>query len=227
MGCIISFMNSISNIHNYFIIHRATSLQHPLLYFLDKPVIRIEKVTAGNVKPNQPYSIELQCIVHGNPEPKVMWFKDHSMLDADGNINFQKNENSHNLIINTVTKSDYGKYKCRAENTAGESEKHVIIEGRPGMAKFDSKEHVNNEQQGTKVTWKLDSIFPVNKYTILYKNKKVIISICRNLSYHCNLVTQTFPTPLIITFISFYYKFSYQNTLKNCQQHLFSNKLCR
>uniref|UniRef100_A0A667WV89 Cell adhesion molecule L1-like b n=1 Tax=Myripristis murdjan TaxID=586833 RepID=A0A667WV89_9TELE len=73
--------------------------------------------------------LELECIAEGFPTPKVEWIKMGEHLPARTKIkNYGKL-----LTISKIEKKDYGKYMCRAENTAGATVHYfdVIVEEPP------------------------------------------------------------------------------------------------
>lgn len=75
--------------------------------------------------------IRLQCIVHGHPEPRVVWFRDNdkqNVIRRGSNIDISFNRQMENpssyvasLLLKNVTKSDVGEYFCKAENRFGSS----------------------------------------------------------------------------------------------------------
>lgn len=80
------------------------------------------------------YDRELSCEVSGNPTPTVeqlMWYKDGLPLYDENKYQFQSYFGSNyvlmKLIIKKITERDYGKYRCYAENSAGDGENFVSL----------------------------------------------------------------------------------------------------
>ena len=64
-----------------------------------------------------------QCSVSGNPEPTVIWSK----LDKQSDIK-QSADSGGELILQSVTKSTSGEYKCLASNIMGKAEALIQLE---------------------------------------------------------------------------------------------------
>ncbi|XP_033096714.1 junctional adhesion molecule B-like [Anneissia japonica] len=60
-----------------------------------------------NLTLNEGDAATFMCVSEGNPKPSITWLKD----DKDLNV-----PSETSLVLNMVTKSDEGNYKCRAEN---------------------------------------------------------------------------------------------------------------
>ena len=54
------------------------------------------------------------CDIDGEPKPVVRWFKDDQPLDTD-HVNYRIHTDGY-LEISSVQFSDFGRYKCTAEN---------------------------------------------------------------------------------------------------------------
>ncbi|XP_058265899.1 cell adhesion molecule L1-like a isoform X1 [Hemibagrus wyckioides] len=65
----------------------------------------------------QGQDLEIECIAEGFPTPTINWTKIGGKLPKRTNI---KNHGKM-LIITSVTEEDSGKYKCKAQNSAGEA----------------------------------------------------------------------------------------------------------
>ncbi|XP_065811778.1 hemicentin-1 [Labrus bergylta] len=64
---------------------------------------------------------QLECIVDGNPTPKITWFKDSQPVSSDGPHRILSN--GRTLKVLTAQVSDTGRYVCVADNVAGNAEK--------------------------------------------------------------------------------------------------------
>uniref|UniRef100_UPI0037E9B6AB hemicentin-1 n=1 Tax=Semicossyphus pulcher TaxID=241346 RepID=UPI0037E9B6AB len=64
---------------------------------------------------------QLECIVDGNPAPKITWFKDSQPVSSDGPHRILSN--GRTLQVMTAQVSDTGRYVCVADNVAGSADK--------------------------------------------------------------------------------------------------------
>jgi hypothetical protein len=83
-------------------------------------------VTAGD-------PVILQCEVDGTPEPVITWRKDSRILSSDKNVIITKRRFKSLLTITKVSKSDQGRYSCKASNGFGrpiEARGSLVIEDR-------------------------------------------------------------------------------------------------
>ena len=77
--------------------------------------------------------VRLQCEVDGMPEPVITWRKDSQILSPDNNVIIAKSPFKSVLTITQVSKSDHGKYSCKASNRFGppiEAHGSLVIEDR-------------------------------------------------------------------------------------------------
>ena len=67
--------------------------------------------------------VDFSCEVKGNPSPSVTWTKDGQRLNikADSRLTASSANNSHNLTITGVHRSDAGQYRCVANNSVDSS----------------------------------------------------------------------------------------------------------
>ncbi|XP_033117483.1 peroxidasin-like [Anneissia japonica] len=72
------------------------------VYYLSYPTLVTKNLTL-----KEGDAATFMCVSEGNPEPSITWLKD----DKDLNV-----PSETSLVLNMVTKSDEGNYKCRAEN---------------------------------------------------------------------------------------------------------------
>ena len=70
---------------------------------------------------------ELSATVNGIPTPKVKWFKNDQLLEADDYLHFEKAGNVCKLIFSRSIPEHSGVYRCFAENEAGTAEAHATI----------------------------------------------------------------------------------------------------
>lgn len=77
-------------------------------------------------------SVNMTCVVHGKPIPKVEWFHDNKLIKEGKQITVcQDSEGICNLAINEVFPEDAGEYTCQAINQVGEAicSTSLIIDG--------------------------------------------------------------------------------------------------
>lgn len=77
-----------------------------------------EKALA-NLEVSEGQKLELECVVVGDPEPKVTWMKDGSVVSSSEALEVKYKNGVAKLIINAVAAQDAGTYVCQAKNTAG------------------------------------------------------------------------------------------------------------
>lgn len=68
-------------------------------------------------------TVNLTCVVVGEPAPEVSWTKDDEDIQDSKEYELLHNptENRHTLVINRVTRRSEGSYRCIAENSEGRS----------------------------------------------------------------------------------------------------------
>ena len=94
-----------------------------LLLLSDEPEIIVGEtnVTVGSWNGN---ALTLRCVAKGEPPAKFQWFKpDGQQLTS----NVFTIKDGSTVTIQTIAPGDYGKYKCRANNTAGFIEHHITV----------------------------------------------------------------------------------------------------
>uniref|UniRef100_A0A673TV90 Obscurin n=1 Tax=Suricata suricatta TaxID=37032 RepID=A0A673TV90_SURSU len=91
----------------------------PLCLSLPAPVFLTE---LQNQEVQDGYPVSFDCVVTGQPEPTVSWFKDGRMLEEDDHYMISEDQQGgHQLIITAVVPADMGVYRCMAENSVGVS----------------------------------------------------------------------------------------------------------
>ena len=68
-------------------------------------------------------NVTFSCEVEGNPTPSVTWTKNGQRLNIEANsrLTASSANNSHNLTITDVHRSDGGQYRCVANNSVNSS----------------------------------------------------------------------------------------------------------
>ncbi|CAL4059917.1 unnamed protein product [Meganyctiphanes norvegica] len=128
--------------------------------------------------------INLVCLVHGRPSPKVVWTHNGKPLGneaedstADSNIlpkvmSEVQNEginsgNRHILRLTHVIEEDFGSYICSAENEHGKSEGIIEITGLPEPPLVLSTPH-GGEPESYTLRWQTESYYPIIELMIKY-----------------------------------------------------------
>ena len=64
-------------------------------------------------------AVSITCTASGIPDPDVKWFRNKTMKS--------EGTKTASLTFNDVTRTDDGRYKCQANNSAGETENCVEL----------------------------------------------------------------------------------------------------
>lgn len=116
-------------------------------------------------------SVELTCIVHGEPVPTVTWKKDDEVIHSNEHYHIKTVGGHKRLLqVHHMKESDFGQYQCLAESSLGSTAEIIDVMGTPKVPSFTSKPH---GPQGMKYTlqWKVESHSPVDTYSLRYKKK--------------------------------------------------------
>ena len=104
----------------------------PFLYWFcisvtaDAPEIEVDKSWVhGGVG----YESVISCIVHGDPQPSVLWYRETMVLDRNNNRMMEQFGIRHRLVIASVSEQDFGNYSCLAENNIGKSRGFIELSG--------------------------------------------------------------------------------------------------
>ena len=95
--------------------------------FLDAPEIEVDKSWVhGGVGEEAVIS----CIVYGDPEPNVRWYRETMVLARNENRLVEQFGIRHRLVIASVSQTDFGNYSCLAENDLGKSRGFIQLSGK-------------------------------------------------------------------------------------------------
>lgn len=72
-------------------------------------------------------TIILHCPASGNPIPEISWYRDEDAITTNTS-RMSLLDDSWRLKISSAQTSDTARYKCRAENIAGEAEKYFDLQ---------------------------------------------------------------------------------------------------
>lgn len=110
---------------------------------------------------------QLVCIVHAEPGPTVLWFKDTAQLGTTEQHASHARGNRYTLVIRNVTAADFGNYSCVASNIHGKNRAHVALTGTAGLAVFDSPS-TGLEKDSYNVSWSVNSHAAILEYRLLF-----------------------------------------------------------
>ncbi|XP_055592003.1 lachesin-like isoform X2 [Uranotaenia lowii] len=110
----------------------------------------------------------LVCIVHAEPAPNVIWYKESTQLGTTEQHSQQVRGNRHSLIIRNVTLLDIGNYTCQASNTLGKDRGALSLSGLPTTCSFDSPT-LSSYRDQYNISWTVQSYSPIREYRLFYR----------------------------------------------------------
>lgn len=115
---------------------------------LDGFAPRFEKLLC-DVLANEGETIELECIVIGEPKPEIKWFLSNNEIIESDHIRFDYNavDGKAKLILNNITNDDKGVYTVQALNVHGDAKcfSHLIVKSINATADLVDKKAENEE----------------------------------------------------------------------------------
>ncbi|KYB28717.1 limbic system-associated membrane protein isoform X1 [Tribolium castaneum] len=135
------------------------------LHVLYPPEISVEKPL---VHSGEGQEAQLVCIVHGENQPEVLWYRDTMQLDTTERRIMESRGSRHTLLIRKVHRSDFGNYTCVADNQLGKTRKSVQLTGKPNPAKFNSATR-GNWRDSYNISWAVESYSPIEEYKLLFR----------------------------------------------------------
>ncbi|KAK4872349.1 hypothetical protein RN001_014378, partial [Aquatica leii] len=139
--------------------------QQIVLHVLYPPEISVERPV---VHSGEGYEAQLVCIVHGESQPEVLWYRDTMQLDTTERRIMESRGSRHTLVIRKVHRSDFGNYTCVADNQLGKTRKSVQLTGKPNPAKFSSASR-GQWRDSYNITWAVESLSPIEEFKLLYR----------------------------------------------------------
>jgi hypothetical protein len=94
-----------------------------VVFISDAPEIDIEEELVAS---GEDYETKLKCVVHAEPKAKVYWLKDNATVNDLDHVHTFTEGNRHYYHIAKTQVSDFGKYKCIANNSKGTTESKEI-----------------------------------------------------------------------------------------------------
>ena len=88
----------------------------------------IISLTKSSYKTGRGLAGELTCLINGEPEPKVTWYKGNEVVHLDDRITSEHAGNRHILLISRLRADDVATYMCYTINELGSDQKTVQIQ---------------------------------------------------------------------------------------------------
>ncbi|CAH1389433.1 unnamed protein product [Nezara viridula] len=129
------------------------------------------EINSEVVHSGEGYESELTCVVHAHPGAKVTWFKNDQPLKESHHISQVKNGSSHSLRISATKKTDFGNYKCVANNSIGTTSKAIALSGLPPTPVFESTTSAE-DGKSPRLTWKVISRSPIEQFELMYRKQE-------------------------------------------------------
>lgn len=132
--------------------------------FADAPVVEIER---ESVNSGLGRKAQLMCKVLAEPKANVTWYKDGARLPP---MPRDPELPSHiwRLQLDSVSKSDYGRYACAAHNGYGHEQKLIELSATPSQPLLRSHK-VGDDGASYSLVWDLDSAAKVEKYKLRWR----------------------------------------------------------
>uniref|UniRef100_A0AAR5QG41 Ig-like domain-containing protein n=1 Tax=Dendroctonus ponderosae TaxID=77166 RepID=A0AAR5QG41_DENPD len=111
---------------------------------------------------------QLVCIVHGENQPEVLWYRDTMQLDTTEQRIMESRGSRHTLVIRKVHRLDFGNYTCVADNQLGKTRKSIQLTGAPKAATFKSSS-TGNYRESYNISWEVESHSPIEEYQLLFR----------------------------------------------------------
>ncbi|XP_050316135.1 limbic system-associated membrane protein-like isoform X2 [Anthonomus grandis grandis] len=135
------------------------------LHVLYPPEITVERPV---VYSGEGMEAQLVCIVHGESQPEVLWYRDTMQLDTTERRIMESRGSRHTLVIRKVNRQDFGNYTCVADNQLGKTRKSIQLTGKPHPVKFNSPT-TSRWKQNYNISWEVESLSPIEEYKLLYR----------------------------------------------------------
>ncbi|CAM9543620.1 unnamed protein product [Lampetra fluviatilis] len=108
------------------------------------------EVIMEDVEVQEGDSVRLSVVVHGRPEPDVLWYKDGARLaEAGGLASVTRSGSACSLLLRDVRGSDRGLYACEARSRAGTA--RCMAELSVRMEKSEARQREMPEQEVRKL----------------------------------------------------------------------------
>ncbi|KAG5893501.1 hypothetical protein JTB14_031644 [Gonioctena quinquepunctata] len=135
------------------------------MFQMNPPEISVERPVIHSA---EGFEAQLVCIVHGESQPEVLWYRDTMQLDTTEQRIMESRGSRHTLVIRKVHRSDFGNYTCVADNQLGKTRKSVQLTGKPNPAKFSSASR-GSWKDSYNISWAVESLSPIQEYKLLFR----------------------------------------------------------
>ncbi|XP_063709966.1 neural cell adhesion molecule 2-like [Culicoides brevitarsis] len=135
------------------------------LHVLYPPEINVESPV---VYSGEGQEAVLVCIVHGESQPEVTWYKDTMQIDQTERYTLESRGARNTLLIRRVHAQDFGNYSCVADNQLGKTRKMITLTGKPRAGIFRSTP-LSQWKDKYNISWTVDSYAPIEEYRLFYK----------------------------------------------------------
>ncbi|XP_050292890.1 limbic system-associated membrane protein-like [Anthonomus grandis grandis] len=136
-----------------------------VLHVLYPPEISVENPIVHSA---EGFEAQLVCIVHGENQPEVLWYRDTMQLDTTERRIMESRGSRHTLVIRKVHRTDFGNYTCVADNPLGKTRKSIQLTGIPKAATFKSST-TGNYKDSYNISWEVESLSPIEEYQLLFR----------------------------------------------------------
>jgi len=119
------------------------------------------------------YESVISCIVHGDPQPNVLWYRETMVLDRNNNRMMEQFGIRHRLVIASVSEEDFGNYSCVAENELGKSRGFIEVSGHP-MEPIITSSSQGMFNDRFNLSWTVDTYSEITGYRIIYRKHNVL-----------------------------------------------------
>ncbi|XP_076264967.1 limbic system-associated membrane protein-like [Rhynchophorus ferrugineus] len=141
------------------------AIQQIFLHVLYPPEISVEDPVVHSA---EGYEAQLVCIVHGENQPEVLWYRDTMQLDTTETRIMESRGSRHTLVIRKVHRTDFGNYTCVADNQLGKTRKSIQLTGKPKAAVFKSST-MGHHRERYNISWEVESLSPIEEYQLLFR----------------------------------------------------------
>ncbi|XP_030756207.1 limbic system-associated membrane protein-like [Sitophilus oryzae] len=141
------------------------AVQQIFLHVLYPPEISVENPVVHSA---EGYEAQLVCIVHGETQPEVLWYRDTMQLDTTETRIMESRGSRHTLVIRKVHRTDFGNYTCVADNQLGKTRKSIQLTGKPKAAIFKSST-MGHYRERYNISWEVESLSPIEEYQLLFR----------------------------------------------------------
>ena len=89
---------------------------------------RIATIEKATIRSGTGLNMEISCVIHGHPTPKVTWYKDEEVLFPDERVNVSVGGTHHQVTVVRVRPSvDAGTYMCYSINEQGPAQARIVV----------------------------------------------------------------------------------------------------